>query len=246
MIKRNVEALFISDVHLGSKGSNAKQLLETLKHYKPKQLFIVGDFIDGWLLKRRHYWKQEYTDVLRKILSYSKKGTKVTYITGNHDEFLRLYGSIDFGKSIKITDETIWNGYYITHGDKFDGVIKLKWLGILGSVGYEIAIAIDRTMKQLGYKYSFSKYVKNKVKSAVKFMTDFENQLVYQARKRDCKGVICGHIHSAENKFIDGIHYLNCGDWIENNTYIVYNENKFEIRSYGNIHTAVGPIQSTT
>jgi UDP-2,3-diacylglucosamine pyrophosphatase LpxH len=141
---KQVEALFISDVHLGSKGSNAQELLEVLKKYEPKKLFIVGDFIDGWLLKKRHYWPQSNTNVIRKILSYSKNGTEVFYITGNHDEYLRNYTPFDFS-NIQIVDELVWNDYFITHGDKYDGVVQLKWLGILGSVGYELAIVIDRT-----------------------------------------------------------------------------------------------------
>ena len=226
-----VEALFISDVHLGSRGSNAKELLEVLKTYKPETLFIVGDFIDGWLLKKRHYWNQDFTNILRKVLSYTKKGTKVVYITGNHDEFLRHYSPSEFGENITICDEYIWNGYLITHGDLYDGVVQLKWLGMLGSVGYELAINIDRFMKRLGYKRSLSKWAKSKVKNAVKFITDFEVQLAYQARKRNCKGVICGHIHHPEMKIIDGIHYVNCGDWIENNSYITF-EKQLTLHQY--------------
>lgn len=226
-----VEALFISDVHLGSRGSNAKDLLEVLKTYKPETLFIVGDFIDGWLLKKRHYWNQDFTNILRKVLSYTKKGTKVVYITGNHDEFLRHYSPSEFGENIIICDEYIWNGYLITHGDLYDGVVQLRWLGMLGSVGYELAINIDRFMKRLGYKQSLSKWAKSKVKNAVKFITDFEVQLAYQARKRNCKGVICGHIHHPEMKTIDGIHYVNCGDWIENNSYIIF-EKQLTLHQY--------------
>jgi hypothetical protein len=222
-----IEALFISDVHLGSKGSNAAKLLETLKKYEPKRLFIVGDFIDGWLLKKRHYWTQDYTNVIRKILSYSKKGTHVTYITGNHDEFLRHYSPQTLGSNIEIVDEVIWNGYYITHGDLYDGVVNLKWLAHLGSVGYELAITLDRFMKRLGYKKSLSKWAKDSVKGAVKFITSFEDQLVYQAKSRGCKGVICGHIHKPEDRKINSIHYLNCGDWIENNSYIIYDKGHF-------------------
>jgi UDP-2,3-diacylglucosamine pyrophosphatase LpxH len=227
MKTQKIEALFISDVHIGSKGCNANELLETLKLYEPETLFIVGDFIDGWLLKKRHYWKQEYTNLIRKILSYSKKGTRVVYITGNHDEFLRHYSPLIFGENIEIVDEIIWKDYYITHGDLYDGVVKLKWLGVLGSIGYEMAIYIDRTMKRLGYKKSLSKWAKDKVKNAVKFITSFEKQLAYQAKKRGCKGVICGHIHKPENSFVDEIHYLNCGDWVENNSYIVYDQGQF-------------------
>ena len=225
-----VDAIFISDIHLGSRGSNAAELLDVLKAYNPEYLFIVGDFIDGWLLQKRHYWTQDFTNVIRKILSYSKKGTKVIYVTGNHDDFLRHYAPLDLGDNIQIVDEYEWNNYLITHGDKYDGIVNLKWLGILGSVGYEIAIRADRAMKRLGYKKSLSKWAKDKVKDAVKFITLFEDQLVYQAKKRNCVGVICGHIHKPESKMIDGIHYLNCGDWIENNSYVVYHRDKFEVK----------------
>ena len=225
-----VDALFISDVHLGSKGSNAELLLEMLKEYEPKELIIVGDFIDGWLLKKRHYWTQDFSNVIRKILSYTKKGTKVTYITGNHDDFLRSYIPIYFGDNINVVNEMVWEDYFITHGDLYDGIVQMKWLGKLGSFGYELAISLDMLMKKFGYKKSLSKFLKKKVKDAVKFITNFEEQLVYQSKRRNCKGVICGHIHTPENKFVDGIHYLNCGDWIENNSYIIYDEGRWELK----------------
>lgn len=225
-----VDALFISDVHLGSKGSNAELLLEMLKEYEPKELIIVGDFIDGWLLKKRHYWTQDFSNVIRKILSYTKKGTKVTYITGNHDDFLRSYIPIYFGDNINVVNEMVWEDYFITHGDLYDGIVQMKWLGKLGSFGYELAISLDMLMKKFGYKKSLSKFLKKKVKDAVKFITNFEEQLVYQSKKRNCIGVICGHIHTPENKFVDGIHYLNCGDWIENNSYIIYDEGRWELK----------------
>jgi UDP-2,3-diacylglucosamine pyrophosphatase LpxH len=224
-----VDALFISDVHLGSKGCNADLLLETLKIYEPKELIIVGDFIDGWLLKKRHFWTQDFTNVVRKILSYTKKGIKVTYVTGNHDDFLRQYIPLYLGENIEVTNELIWNDYFITHGDLYDGIVQMKWLGKLGSFGYELAISIDRLIKKLGYKKSLSKFLKKKVKDAVKFITNFEEQLVYQAKKRKCKGVICGHIHTPEDKMIGGIHYLNCGDWIENNSFIIFDGNQFTL-----------------
>ncbi len=227
-----VEALFISDVHLGSKGCNAKECLELLKMYEPDHLFIVGDFIDGWLLKKRHLWNQDYTNLIRKILSYSKRGTQVVWVSGNHDEFIRDYTPTSFGKNILIVDEFVWNDYFIVHGDMYDGVVQLKWLGHLGSWGYEAAIVIDRLLKKIGRKKSLSKFLKQKVKSAVKFITSFEKQLVYQAERRGCKGVICGHIHTPEISFSKyNRHYLNCGDWIENNSYIIYNKGEFSLRS---------------
>ena len=226
-----IDALFLSDVHLGSKGSNANQVLEILKQYQPEYLFLVGDIIDGWLLKRKFRWPQSHTNVLRKILSYSKNGTKVIYIPGNHDEFLREYLDISFG-NIEIHNEYIWNNTYITHGDLYDGVVKLKWLGVLGSIGYDAAISIDRTLKSWGYKRSLSKFLKDKVKEAVKFITSFEDELCRQAKKHNCSTVICGHIHHPEDKMINGIKYLNCGDFVENNSYIIFNESKYQVKFF--------------
>lgn len=228
---KNIDALFISDVHLGSRGSNSKELLEVLKQYKPEYLFLVGDIIDGWLLRKRIYWTQSNTNLIRKILSYSKNGTKVIYITGNHDEFLREYGEVSFG-NIELHTEYVYKDIFFTHGDLYDGVVKLKWLGKIGSVGYDIAIVIDRTLKKFGYKRSLSKFLKDKVKSAVKFITSFEDQIVYQTIKRHCKHVVCGHIHFPVIKKIDDITYINCGDWIENNSYVVYDNGEFELRRY--------------
>ena len=230
---KKVDAIFISDVHLGSKGSNPKELLSVLKKYDPEYLFLVGDIIDGWLLKRRLYWTQDNTNLLRKILSYSKNGTKVIYVPGNHDEFLREYGDITFG-NIEFHNEYVYKDIFITHGDLYDGIIKLKWLGIIGSIGYDIAIVFDRFLKRLGHKRSISKYLKDKVKGAVKFITSFEDQIIYQGKKRNCNHVVCGHIHFPVIKNVRDVTYINCGDWIENNSYIVYDNNEFELREYKN------------
>jgi UDP-2,3-diacylglucosamine pyrophosphatase LpxH len=226
-----VEALFISDVHLGSKGSNADEVLEILKTYQPKHLFLVGDIIDGWLLKRKFRWPQSHTNVLRKILSHSKNGCKVIYIPGNHDQFLREYGEFSFG-NVEIHNEYVWKNTFITHGDLYDGVVKLKWLGVLGSVGYDAAISIDRFLKKLGMKRSLSKFLKSKVTEAVKFITQYETELVRQAKKHHCVNVISGHIHHPEDRMIDGIRYLNCGDWIENNSFIVFDNDEYHVYKY--------------
>jgi UDP-2,3-diacylglucosamine pyrophosphatase LpxH len=223
-----IEALFISDVHLGSKGSNANEVLNVLKLYQPEYLFLVGDIIDGWLLKRKFRWPQSHTNVLRKILSYSKNSTKVIYIPGNHDEFMRDYLELSFG-NIEVHNEYIFKNTYITHGDLYDGVVKLKWLGILGSIGYDLAISIDRRLKSWGYKRSLSKFLKNSVKEAVKFMTSYEEEIVRQGIKHNCHTVMCGHIHHPEDKVINGVRYLNSGDWIENNSYIIYNNNEYTV-----------------
>jgi UDP-2,3-diacylglucosamine pyrophosphatase LpxH len=224
--------IFISDVHIGSNGSNLKELYKLLNKEQPKLIFLVGDIIDGWLLKKKFKWGLDSTNIIRKLLAYSNKGTKIIYITGNHDDFLREYTPMRFG-NIEVVDEYIWNDYLITHGDKYDGIVQLKWLGILGSYGYELALNIDRGLKKIGYKKSISKLAKDTVKSAVKFITDYEEQLAYQSYIRGLRGVICGHIHKPENKHINikgyNIHYLNCGDWIENNSYIEYKDSTFKI-----------------
>ena len=228
---KNIQALFLSDMHLGFKGSNAEDVLEVLKEYNPKILFLVGDIIDGWLLKRKFRWPQSHTNVIRKILSYSKNGTKVIYIPGNHDEFMREYIGLTFG-SLEVHNEYVWKDTFITHGDLYDGVVQLKWLGILGSVGYDMAISIDRFLKKLGVRRSLSKYLKSKVKEAMKFITQYELELVRQAKKNKCKVVLSGHIHLPEDKKVDGIRYLNCGDWIENNSYITYNKGKYNVHKF--------------
>jgi len=231
-----IDSLFISDVHLGSRGSNSNELIEVLKKYEPENIFIIGDFIDGWLLRRRWYWNKNFTLLIRKLILLSVKGVNIVYVTGNHDEFLREFTPFRFNENIVIVDEYIWDQYYISHGDLYDGVVKLKWLGKLGGIGYELAILIDRLLKKIGFKQSFSKWVKTTVKDAVKFVTNFENQLSFQAKQRNCVGVICGHIHTPVIKDViigdKVIQYINCGDWIENNSYIVYNDGKFKIEYF--------------
>lgn len=231
-----IDSLFISDVHLGSRGSNSNKLIEVLKKYEPENIFIIGDFIDGWLLRRRWYWNNNFTLLIRKLILLSVKGVNIVYVTGNHDEFLREFTPFRFNENIVIVDEYIWDQYYISHGDLYDGVVKLKWLGKLGGIGYELAILIDRLLKKIGFKRSFSKWVKTTVKDAIKFVTNFENQLSFQAKQRNCVGVICGHIHTPVIKDViigdKVIQYINCGDWIENNSYIVYNDGKFKIEYF--------------
>ena len=228
-----VRALFISDVHLGSKGAHPELLLETLRKYHPQYLFIVGDFIDGWLLQKRIFWTQENSNVIRKILSYSKDNTKIVYLTGNHDEFLRVYGELHLG-NIEIRENYVYENFFIVHGDTYDGVVKLKYLAHIGAWGYEFAMFVDRTLKKLGMKRSLSKLLKNKVKDAVKFITNFETELARQSSNRNCRGVICGHIHKTEDKMIDDVRYMNCGDWVENFSYIVHTmDGHYQVRHHG-------------
>ena len=226
-----VKALFISDLHLGADISNAEMVLDLLKQFEPEYLFLVGDIIDGWMLKVKMKWKQSHTNVIRKILSYSKKGTKVIYITGNHDDFLRSYDSMQLG-NIEICNEYIFENAFIIHGDKYDGLIDMNWIGVLGGIIYDWAVSYDRRMRKLGVKISLSKWLKTKVKEAVKYIFNFESNIAKEAKRNGCDVAICGHIHKAEDKIIDGVRYINTGDWVENFTYVVFNDGKFTLHHH--------------
>ncbi|MEY3951800.1 MAG: hypothetical protein RL320_602 [Pseudomonadota bacterium] len=218
-------AIWISDIHLGTPGCKADYLLDFLKHNESDSLYLVGDIIDGWQLRKSWYWKQSHNDVVQKVLRKARKGTKVTYIAGNHDEVLRNFLGMAFG-DIDIVDEavhTMKDGrrLWVTHGDLFDGVVQhAKWLAHLGDAAYTWLLAINnhynRLRHRLGMGYwSLSQYLKVKVKNAVNFITDFEEALVSEARRRGYDGVVCGHIHKAEIREIDGVLYCNDGDWVE-------------------------------
>jgi UDP-2,3-diacylglucosamine pyrophosphatase LpxH len=176
-----MKTLVISDVHIGSKGCQTDAILNLLKE-KYDRYILVGDIIDGWLFKKYKKFSYEHTKVIRRLLKLSKN-KEIIWIAGNHDEFLRKYLGTDVG-NIKIVDEWTENGVWFCHGDHYDGVVKLKWLGMLGSIGYDLAIVIDRLVKKTGYNFSLSKYLKNNVKAAISFMVDFENEMVRQAKKK--------------------------------------------------------------
>lgn len=222
---------FISDIHLGTPGCQAEGLLDFLKHLECETLFLVGDIVDGWQLRRRWFWPQAHNDVVQKVLRKVRKGTRVILVPGNHDEFARRYTGLEFG-GIEIHEEffhetvdgrTLW----ITHGDHFDGVIQYaKWLAHLGDRAYDLALTINGKLNslraRLGLPYwSLSRYLKFKVKKAVSFIADFENALTSEARKRGADGVVCGHIHHAEIRMVDGLLYINDGDWVESLTAVV-------------------------
>jgi UDP-2,3-diacylglucosamine pyrophosphatase LpxH len=215
-----MKTLVISDVHIGSKGCQAEKVLDLLKDETYQRYILVGDIIDGWLFKRYKKFSYDQTKVIRRLLKLSKN-REIIWIAGNHDEFLRKYIPMDIG-NIKIVDEWIEYGTWFCHGDKFDGIVQLKWLGMLGSIGYDLAIGLDMILKKFGLKRSLSKFLKTNVKAAVSFMVDFENEMVRQAKKRNCDTVVCGHIHTPSDKIINGVRYLNTGDWIENCSYITY------------------------
>lgn len=236
------ESIFISDMHLGTRFSKADAFLDFFKQVECNRIYLVGDIIDGWAMKRKFGWRQSHSDVIQKILRAARKGTEVHFITGNHDEFLRPFMPLMLGDNIKISNEQSYdaiNGkrYYITHGDFFDSItMTKKWLALLGDKGYDLLLNINQVLnyvrRKMGIRryWSLSKYVKDNVKSSVSFITDFENVLARHARHKGFDGVICGHIHKAEMRYIDEIEYLNCGDCVESCTAVVETlDGKWEI-----------------
>jgi UDP-2,3-diacylglucosamine pyrophosphatase LpxH len=224
-------SVWISDLHLGTPGCQAHALLDFLKHVESENLFLVGDIIDGWQLKRSWYWPQAHNDVIQKLLRKARKGTKVIFSPGNHDEFARRYVEHNFG-GVDVAEEWIHETadgrkLWIIHGDLFDAVIQCaKWLAYVGDSAYEFTLRLNRWLNSLrarmGLPYwSLSKYLKLKVKRAVSYVGDFENAVAREARKRGMHGVVCGHIHHAELRDIDGILYANDGDWVESLTALV-------------------------
>jgi UDP-2,3-diacylglucosamine pyrophosphatase LpxH len=224
-------AIFISDLHLGTPGCRATQLLDFLRHTESAHLYLVGDIIDGWQLKRRWYWNQSHNDVIQKVLRKARKGTRVTYVAGNHDEAMRHFLGLAFG-GIDIVDEAVHitasgRRMLVTHGDLFDAVVQgAKWLAHLGDALYMLTLKLNRWFNNaranLGLPYwSLSQFLKHRVKNAVSYITQFETALAHEARRRGFDGVVCGHIHKAEIRDIDGIRYCNDGDWVESLTALV-------------------------
>ncbi len=229
--KSHWRTVFISDVHLGTPGCQAKALLAFLKAHPSDRLYLIGDIIDGWQLRRRWYWPQSHNDVVQKILRRARKGCKVTFIPGNHDEFARHFLGHKFGGVDVVEDaiHTTADGrkLWIIHGDHFDGVIQYaKWLAYLGDNLYEFTLRLNTHLNslraRLGLPYwSLSQYLKHRVKSALNYVLRFEGAVAAEARKRGLDGVVCGHIHRAEMRDIDGTLYCNDGDWVESLTAIV-------------------------
>ena len=229
--KKYYRSVWISDIHMGTKHSQVEALLDFLRVVDCKYLYLVGDFIDGWELKFRWFWKEEYNTLIQKLLRKGRKQTKVIYITGNHDEFLEQFIGMKFG-SVTIAREVIHTAadgkkYLVIHGHQADGLTHFNHLlEKLGSHLYnwilDFNLYFNRLRRALGFGYwSLAAYLKFKAKSAVKFVTEYEGTLASMARSHNADGVICGHIHRAETREIDGVQYLNCGDWVESCTALV-------------------------
>ncbi len=223
--------IWLSDMHLGTRGCNAAQILNFLKENDAQTIYLVGDIIDGWRLYRKFYWPQSHNDIVQKILRKARKGTKVVFIPGNHDEFLRQFAGHHFG-GIDLKDEDVHvtvdgKRLLVLHGDKFDGITKYhKWLALLGDVSYVMLLCINRWLMRirnvLGFgHWSLSAYVKHNVKQAVNFIGDYEQTIAEECKHRGFDGIVCGHIHHAEMRMMGDILYCNTGDWVESCTALV-------------------------
>ena len=233
-MQKTYRSIFVSDVHLGTKDCKAGQLNNFLKHNSCDTLYLVGDIIDAWKIQQNRWrWKQSHTNVVRRVLGHAKRGTRVVFIAGNHDEFLRPmipYG-FSFGL-VEIHNQIEHIGadgkhYLVVHGDLFDGITRLApWIAFLGDKAYDFVLELNNKFnwirRRMGFGYfSLSKFLKYKVKKAVDFVFKFEENLAAYCKKRGYDGVICGHIHHAEIKEINGVMYMNDGDWVESCTALV-------------------------
>ncbi len=230
---RKVHALFLSDLHLGTKGCQAERLLDFLRVYEADTIYLVGDIVDGWQLRSGWYWPQAHNDVVQKLLRKARKGTRIVYVPGNHDEFLRDYYGTHFG-GVEVAETAIHQAcdgrrYLVIHGDHFDMVVKhARWLAYLGDYAYTAALLLNRSFnavrRLLGFPYwSLSQWLKLKVKNAVSYIGEYERTLVAEAERHAVTGVICGHIHHAAIRDMgenNAVRYVNCGDWVESCTAI--------------------------
>ncbi len=256
-----VRSVFVSDVHLGTRACQAERLLAFLRDYPADHLYLVGDIVDFWAMRREVRWTAAQNTVVQKILKRARHGEKVTFIPGNHDEALREHVGITFG-DIRIERECVHEAadgkrYLVLHGDEFDQVTcHHRWIAVLGDVAYTWLVRVNvwlswvrRKLGIAGY-WSLAGYAKRKVKLAVSFVGDFEASVVRAVRERGLDGVICGHIHVAALRDVDGITYVNCGDWVDSCTAIVeHHDGRLELvewRADGDagLHDAVASVTS--
>jgi UDP-2,3-diacylglucosamine pyrophosphatase LpxH len=227
-----VRSIFLSDIHLGTRACQAERLLDFLRNYESDYLFLVGDILDFWAMARGVYWSSAQNTVIQKILKKARHGAQVVYIPGNHDEVAREHVGVSFG-NIQVVQHHLHTAadgkrYLLLHGDEFDQITRYhRWLAILGDRAYALAVRVNmllslvrRTLRIPGY-WSLAGYAKRRVKKALTFIYDFEESVVRHARERGVDGVICGHIHAAVIRDVDGIAYVNCGDWVDSCTAIV-------------------------
>ncbi|MGC4250366.1 MAG: UDP-2,3-diacylglucosamine diphosphatase [Sphingobium sp.] len=229
--RRRYRTIWISDIHLGTRGCNAKMLIDFLDSVDSDTMYLVGDIIDGWRLKKRFYWPASHNDVVWRVMKRAKRGTRVVYIPGNHDEMFRQFTGLNFG-GVKIRRKAIHDTadgrkLLVLHGDEFDTIMLAhRWLAFVGDAAYtmlmRLNVIVNGVRQRMGLPYwSLSKMAKHKVKNAVSFISRFEEVVAHEAGARGVDGVVCGHIHNAEMREIGGIQYYNDGDWVEGCTALV-------------------------
>ncbi|WEX86930.1 UDP-2,3-diacylglucosamine diphosphatase [Sinorhizobium garamanticum] len=253
---RKLRTLFISDVHLGSKAARTDYLLDFLRHHEAETIILVGDIIDGWRLKRSWYWPQPCNDVVQKLLRKARKGSRIIYIPGNHDEFMRDFPGVHFG-GIEVAQRYMHKAadgrnYLVLHGDEFDVVVRnARVLAYLGDWAYDMAIAINIGLaairRRLGMPYwSFSSWAKLQVKHAVNFIGEFQKVVAEEARRHDAQGVICGHIHHAVIEDIGDVRYINTGDWVESCTAIAeHHDGRMELITWHRMRGGMIEVESS-
>ena len=236
--------LFMSDFHLGTRGCQVRPLLNFLQSHDAETIYLVGDIIDGWRLQARWYWPDSHNDVLRCLMNKARRGTRLVYVPGNHDEFARAYCGGESSGDLEFANETIHETadgkkYLILHGDVFDPVqSKARWLAFLGDNAYVAALGINIVLNRIGRTlglpyWSFSNWAKMRVKSAVNFIGHYEEAVANAAREHDVDGVVCGHIHRAALHEDFGISYVNCGDWVESCTAVAeHSDGRLELLSW--------------
>ena len=248
--------IWISDIHLGTRGCKAEFLLDFLRHTESDFLYLVGDIIDIWRLKRNWYWAETHNDVIQKLLRKARKGTRVYFIPGNHDERIRDFGRHRFGR-VTVTEEAVHvmadgRRFLVLHGDRFDAVVRhAKWLAVVGDHAYNTLLTANRwfnlARRRLGFSYwSLSSFLKHQVKDAVEYISHFEHAVVEEARRRKVDGVVCGHIHCAAIEDFDGLTYCNDGDWVESCTALVeHQDGRLEILDWMQIRQ-LSPLEEKT
>lgn len=237
---RTFRTLFLSDIHLGSKPAKAEFLIDFLRFHDAETIYLVGDIVDGWRLRRSWHWPQAHNDVVQKLLRKARKGTRICYVAGNHDEFLRGFQGVHFG-GIVVADRIVHEAadgrrYLVIHGDQFDTIVhNVRWLAYLGDKAYDVAIVVNRAIglfrRMFGMPYwSFSSWAKIRVKQAVNFISAFQEVVTQEARRAGVDGVVCGHIHHATIEEMGDIRYINTGDWVESCTAVAENDDgSFEL-----------------
>ncbi len=244
--RRKYRTIWISDVHLGTKGCNAEMLIDFLDNVDSETMYLVGDIIDGWRLKKKFYWPAAHNDIVWRILKRAKRGTRIVYIPGNHDEMFRQFTGLNFGgveiRRAAFHDTADGRRLMVLHGDEFDAIMLAhRWLAFIGDAAYVSLMALNRWLNsvrgRMGLPYwSLSKMAKHKVKNAVEFIGRYEEVVARAAAERGVDGVVCGHIHTAEFRDIDGIEYWNDGDWVEGcNALVEHDDGRMEILHWPDI-----------